>query len=392
MPSNTFDLYMEEHPDAHECGHLMVRGDLSNLWDILREYGVAVIPHTLNDAECDDALQHIHSFYMNLTQRMKVPYNHEDPTTYRTLSELHKMHGMLFQSYGVGQNQASWNIRQHPNVYQAFCALWGDDDLLTSMDGLSYQIAPELVPTAKGKDNTRAGFFQYTWFHTDQSYTRNELECIQGQVNLFDVDPGDATLVVLEKSHNFHGEFATTFGEGSKADWFALEMRGKERGEGYKAFYLDRGCQERRITCPRGSLILWDSRTIHCGSEPLRGRPSRHWRSVVYVCMTPRYLCDRATMEKRRQAFIEQCTTSHWPHRINIFKTLATGMFVTHPPDINLSKPYPVLTGLGKQLLLGKDGVDTFPELSTESAATLDYPEVDANGRPKKKAKTAGKK
>lgn len=77
--------------------------------------------------------------------------------------------------------------------------------LFTSMDGISFHIPPELIPShAKpGKDDI-TGYFQNTWFHTDQSYLRSEFECIQGQVPLYDVNAGDATLCILEGSHQHH--------------------------------------------------------------------------------------------------------------------------------------------------------------------------------------------
>lgn len=374
-----FEKYAQEHPEAFHNEHLFVQEDLSNLWDVLQEHGVAILPGVLSPEECDDNLQHVHRFYENLTRKMKKPYNHEDPSTYKTLGELHKLHSMLFQSYGVGQCQGSWNVRQNPKIFEAFKTLWQDEDLLTSMDGLSYQIAPERVPGNRAD----SGFFKNTWFHTDQSYSRNDLECIQGQVPLLDVAPGDATLMVLEGSHRFHKAFAERFGSGNLSDWFLLESGGKDRGEGYKEFYKAMGCTERRISCPRGSLILWDSRTIHCGSEPLRNRPnSDHWRAVIYVCMTPRKFCTEDNMNSRIRAFQELQTTSHWPHRINIFRTLQTGMFVTHPKDINLEEQqHPHLTELGKRLLVGADNADQFDTLIA-SHKPRDIPIVKPNGRP----------
>lgn len=375
----TFESFSQDHPGIFECDHLVVRTDYSNLWDILNEHGVAIVPAIMTPEECEECLGHIHKFYEDLTKGFDKPYNHLDPTSFRSLSELHRLHSMLYQGYGVGQCQGSWNVRQHPGIYEVFARLWNDNDLLTSMDGMAYQIAPEQI----AGNRADVGFFKHTWYHTDQSYSRNALECIQGQVPLFDVAPGDATLMVLEGSHKYHKAFAERFGEGSIGDWFLLEQKGKERGEGFLKFYEEMGCRERRLSCPRGSLILWDSRTIHCGSEPLRGRPNpNHWRSVVYVCMTARNLCDKKNMALRKKAFQELATTSHWPHRVNIFRTLATGMFVTHPPQLNLADhQYPILTELGKQLLLGSDGAEEYSTLMLEDIERV-VPIIKSNGRP----------
>lgn len=386
MAAISFDAFCAKHPTIFEGDHLLVHPDLSNLRTVLDRYGVAVIQSCLSPDECKESLEHIHHFFENLTRNMDPPYDHLDRSTYRTLTQqgVCKKHHMLFQGYGVGQCQGSWTVRQNPKVVQAFAALWGEEDLLVSMDGLAYQPPPEYVP------GTRAdvGRFKKTWYHCDQNLGRNGFECVQGQVCLYDVAPGDATLSVLESSHRYHGEFAATFKiPKDNNDWFLLERRGADRAA-FLDFYFRQGCAERRICCPRGSLILWDSRTIHCGSEPLRARPVEHWRAVVYVCMTPRRLCDEKNMEKRRRAFVDMETTSHWPHRVKLFPTFEVGRFTTHHPDINLrDQPYPILTPLGKCLLLGRDAVDSFPELPLIRTR---IPLLNERGRPlSKKAQTA---
>lgn len=385
MSAISFDSYCAEHPDIFKVDHLFVHADLSNLRHLLKKYGVAVVPSCLSPEECEESLEHIHRFYENLTKHMEPPYRHQDPNTFRTLTQgsVCKKHGMLFQGYGVGQCQGSWNVRQHPKVYEAFAALWREDDLLTSMDGMAYQVPPEFIPQSRA-DYLR---FKKTWYHTDQNLSRNRFECVQGQVCLHDVTPGDATLMVLEGSHRHHGDFAATFEiPKDKNDWFLLERKGADKNA-FVDFYLSRGCVERRISCPRGSLILWDSRTIHCGSEPLRGRPNAHWRTVVYVCMTPRRLCDAKNMEKRKKAFVDMDTTSHWPHRVNIFPTFEAGRFTTHHTGINLrDQTYPFLSDLGKALLLGRDGVDAFPELPTRRVYV---PLLNERGRPLSKTAQA---
>jgi hypothetical protein len=49
------------------------------------------------------------------------------------------------------------------------------------------------------------------YIYVDQSYTRNNFECIQSWVNAYDTNEGDATLVILENSNNFHEEFQKEF-------------------------------------------------------------------------------------------------------------------------------------------------------------------------------------
>jgi ectoine hydroxylase-related dioxygenase (phytanoyl-CoA dioxygenase family) len=73
-----------------------------------------------------------------------------------------------------------------------------------------------------------------------------------------------------------------------------------------KKFYIEeKGCSVKRIKCPKGSLVLWDSRTIHCGSECLKSRATFNFRNVVYVCYEPRTRCTEKNLIKKRKAFEE---------------------------------------------------------------------------------------
>lgn len=386
MSKITLESFSAENPEAFECEHLMVT-DLANLRATLSTYGAAIVPSVLSATECGQAVEKTNQFFGNLTRDMAVPFNPSDKASYRTLTNMHRLHSMLYQGYSIGQAQASWDVRQHPRIHDAFSVFWNTPELLVSMDGMAYHVPPELVVDAKGREGSPYGWFKYTWFHTDQSFLRSELECIQGQVVAFDVNPGDATLCILEGSHNHHAEFGRKFGVKDKADWFALQSRGKERGKGYLDFFLqEKACTMRRIVAPKGSLILWDSRTIHCGVEPLRNRPQPNFRCVYYVCMTPRSLCDEKNMLLRQKAFQEMSSTSHWPHRVNIFPTLDNGRFTKHPLDINLEMSYPELTVLGKRLLLGSDNVHVYESLVS---TTIERPKVAPDGRPERKSKKA---
>jgi len=61
----------------------------------------------------------------------------------------------------------------------------------------------------------------------------------------------------MESSNNFHEEFAKKFNITNKSDWYKLN---KEETQ----FYLEKDCLYKKIKCPKGSLVFWDSRTIHC--------------------------------------------------------------------------------------------------------------------------------
>lgn len=82
----------------------------------------------------------------------------------------------------------------------------------------------------------------------------------------------------MEGSHKYHADLSREFGyESVDDDWHILKSRERR-------FLESRGCEVRKIKCPAGSLVLWDSRTVHCGSNPLRSRPSPNPRLVAYLC------------------------------------------------------------------------------------------------------------
>ena len=112
------------------------------------------------------------------------------------------MHSMLFQHWKIGHSQHVWDVRQNPKVVDTFAKIWScnPEDLLVSFDGASFHLPPE---------NTNRGWFNKQWFHTDQSFTRNDFECIQSWITSLDVEEGDATLSFMESSHLYHKDFTT---------------------------------------------------------------------------------------------------------------------------------------------------------------------------------------
>ena len=79
-----------------------------------------------------------------------------------------------------------------------------------------------------------------------------------------------------------------------KDDWFKLET--EEQSNFYR---VEKGCELHYIKCPAGSLVLWDSRTIHCGKEPDSNRTKSNYRCCVYLCYTPRSMATPTILNKK---------------------------------------------------------------------------------------------
>ena len=316
--------------------HLIV-DQPSILGGTLDIYGAAIIPNVISSEECEEGYTGMWNYFEHITSGWELPLKRDNEESYREFWKLYPKHSMLIQNWQAGHAQYVWNLRQNPKIVDIFAGIFHKEkeEMLVSFDGVSLHLPPEI---------TRRGWYRgNNWHHTDQSFTRPNFECIQGFISLRDIEPGDATLSILEGSHKHHEEFADTFNITDKKDWFKLR-----KDEEHYNFYEDQGCVERRLTCKAGSLVLWDSRTIHCGVEPVKNRPSPNTRSIVYVCYMPRELSTERLLNKKRTAFENLRMTSHWPANPKLFaKNPQT--YGKELPEINPIEP-PVLSDLGKKL------------------------------------------
>lgn len=307
---------------------------IEDIHTTLDKYGVAIVPNVLSNEECQSMVEATWTFFEGISSRWNTPINRNDIPSWKKFYDLYPSHSMLIQHWGIGHSQAAWNVRQNPKVVDVFAHIWNvnPQDLLASFDGMSFGLPPEA---------TNRGWYRKTWYHSDQSFTRNNFECVQGWVTGVDVENDDATLGFLEGSHKLHKQCADEFEISDKNDWFKLT-------DDMTDFYVQNGCKERCIKCPRGSLVLWDSRTIHCGVEAHKGRNSPKLRCVAYVCYMPRKMASNVQIKKKIKAYEEQRMTTHWPCKNKLFPIQPRTYGGTIP---NVNKiPLPELTELGKKL------------------------------------------
>lgn len=309
---------------------------LDTLRETIDTYGVAIIPNVLNEDECSEMERGMWDTLEHWTQLWDTPIRRDKPNSWRNIKYLFPKHSMLIQQYGLGHAQFIWNLRQNMKCVEPFARLWNcqPDELLTSFDAASFHMPPE---------TTKIGWHKNAWFHSDQSYTRNNFECVQSWVTAFDVNKYDATLAIYEGSHRYHREFAEQFNVTNTSNWYKLES------DEQRNFYKDRGCTENRIMCPKGSMVFWDSRTIHCGVEPSLGRNMPNFRCVAYLCYMPRELSTKAQLNKKIKAFDEMRMTSHWPCKVKLFPKMPRTYGAEVKPIEEL--PSPVVNELGRKLI-----------------------------------------
>lgn len=298
----------------YSSDHTIRGGPLKDLLPLiseeLRKHGVCIIPGLLDDDECNNLETDTWKMLEEISSKWTTPIRRDDSKTW-DLSKFFALHHMLIQQL-VSHSQVCWSARQNPKVVEVFRHLWKTDDLVTSFDGMSIHFPPEETGIKKDWYNPK---LQKSWIHCDQSYRRNNLECYQSWITPLDVNSGDATLLYLDGSHNFHGKFAETLKERPSDDWYVLTEEDLKKYQSY-------GCSKKLVTCPKGSLVLWDSRTIHCGLEPLKERAIPNMRICIYICMVPRNRCSEAVLKKRRKYYDENRTTKHNPAHSNVFGKL----------------------------------------------------------------------
>ncbi|XP_015931162.1 uncharacterized protein [Parasteatoda tepidariorum] len=283
--------------------------------------GVKVIENVLTLKEISTLQNTMWTWLHNKTQHLNKPIVQNDPSTYVSIFKLCPKQGRLFQYGDFGHNPLSWTIRQHPNVIEEFIRIWHTEHLLTSFDGISISL-PQ-------KFNKHSCHHNKEWFHTDQNFQRNGFECVQGLVNLYPVHKGDATFRFLRKSHALHQAFQETFQIKHKSDWCLLTPPQKQ-------FYIDR-LEKNSDICveaPAGSLVLWDSRTIHQEIGPQKNNKCSI-QCTPYVCMTPVNLASKLQLKKRIKYFEAKRTCNHLPHKVKVISKLPIS-FGKHCPTMDL--------------------------------------------------------
>ncbi len=273
----------------------------------LDENGVAVLANVIPQNTCDDAITTIHAWLAQFGSGF--PDNV----------------GSIIHKYGVAHHQAAWEVRL--GIKPVFSGLWGTEKLLCSCDGIAIGRPPESGPTSFDNPpyNSAANNL-----HLDQGPKRVGLHCYQGAVYLEEALADDWCFLVIEKSHQLHEDYFSSHTTNAKTEFLKLN-------EEQQRWYLERGCEIKRVPAPKGGIILWDSRTVHAGAPPLAGRENPHrWRYVVFACMAPAIWANPGDLHQKRLAYRNRRISRHWPaNGVSLFPNYAsTPLDVGELPEI----------------------------------------------------------
>lgn len=278
----------------------------------LEEHGYAVIPDILDEDECSTGWDMMWDFIERATNNR---VDRDDSTTWRKEwpSALH----WILKNYNVGQSQPVWYARANLAVIAVFALIYGTDKLFCSYDGFS--MIPDVGDMDGVADGEDASLRENNWMHFDQTpYLSEMLLCLQSWVTFREVNEGAPTLTVLPGSHKHIGEFVakgyapkTKAGGSDTTHWF--KPTAVETAAVFGADWMSK-CV--RIQCPVGSMVLWDSRTMHQGGVPIAGFPdAQKDRGIVYLCFAPAWQCEASGRgaDRRLELAREERTTAHWP-------------------------------------------------------------------------------
>ncbi|CAL1540922.1 unnamed protein product [Lymnaea stagnalis] len=293
--------------------------------DELETLGVTVVEGVISESECH---RHQENFRTWLDT---FPVDQWPMTT-----------NSLIQRYKSGHLQPAWEVRLAAKP--VFSQLWGTEKLLSSMDAIAIGRPPETSSEKFWEPDDN-------WLHVDQTADRVGLHAYQGAVYLEECAEDDWTFEVVDGSHKYFDEFLDM-----TRQWRCRKLSPRDI-----RWFEAKGCRRRRVPCPKGGLILWDSRLFHANARPVKGRlnPGR-WRFVVFVCMTPASWASENDLALKRKAYAEMRLTTHWPSQ-EVF------LFSTH-----------VLRHLAQD----PNSVDRLPEAAQSDEAKrlvgiLSYPDKD---------------
>ena len=192
--------------------------------------------------------------------------------------------------YGMSQSDFAWYHRLKPINIKIFAYLHGvkPDELCSSMDALN------IMFNYKNKKKS--------WLHRDQnpSLTFGNINSYQGIYSRYSVEEKDAGFSFIPNSHLI--------------DYDGLNA---------KKHYLPLGMEDslhkhsKKLLSPENSLIIFNSKTIHCNSAGFINRPNsndipRLNRMGVYLSYWPKTLRTIEILEKKKQLYRDGIGTSHW--------------------------------------------------------------------------------
>lgn len=238
--------------------------------------------------------------------------------------------GMLGQS--LNHSEMHWKIREM--CHKPFSRIWRDKNLLVSYDGANF------FPPTKSE------VFR-EWFHCDRSRIDDDkYNQIQGQVVLTESGEKDGGLVLITTKDPHPKAYESL--------WY--DYLQKHKSQGYGRFDVDANdslIQGKghiiKVCAPAGSLILWNSKIIHCNAPPQYTEGVENERFTLYVSMHPRKYATSVDLQKRVEGYERGWVSGHVcvGHQCHPRPPVSSCNF----PSVDTIIPAPATTPLRRMLI-----------------------------------------
>jgi len=270
--------------------------------DYLESEGYVVIAGALSPSEAEHALD----LTWDYLKELGTGVDRNDVDTWGDDQWPVNVHGGIVPSQGIGHSAAQWYIRSVPAVKEAFAAVWDDDDLLVSFDGMALWRPTDVNPDWA---TDRGG----AWLHIDQHpISRPGRQCVQAAVTLTATTPEIGGNIVVPGSHKWFADIPTRY-----TDRLAAIPEDQDH------FRFPTDDPQLKDSPPimahmeAGDMMLWDARTVHCSSPgtgaPVTDRSAPELLRVAsLVCMMPRAHSNEDVIAMRRKAVTERISTTNW--------------------------------------------------------------------------------
>lgn len=276
--------------------------------DHLDEEGFVVIAGALTPTEASTALD----LTWDYLEALGTGIDRTDASTWDDDRWPVAVHGGIIPSQGIGHSEAQWFIRSVPAVKRSFAAVWDDDELLVSFDGMALWRPTAINPAW---ETNRGG----SWLHIDQHpIGRPGFHCVQGLVSLLPSSPATGGNVVVPGSHRLFESIPARYPDrlariDSSIDHFRFPADDPQLAATPPIMpHLE-----------AGDLLLWDSRTVHCSSPAIEGESDAAateaqaslLRAASLVCMMPKSKSNESVIARRRAAIDGRTSTTNWSDR-----------------------------------------------------------------------------
>ncbi len=283
----------------------LVAGSQESL-DHLESEGFVVIANALSPAEAAHALD----LTWDYLEGLGTGIDRTDMSTWGDDRWPIVTSGGIVPALGIGHSEAQWFTRSVPSIKTAFAAIWDDDDIISSFDGMALWRPTDVDPAW---ETTRGG----SWLHVDQHpITRPGFHCVQGAVSLMASSPSAGGNILIPGSHKWFADIPDTYPDrlGRLPEWL-------------DHFRFPADDPRLAATPPimahleAGDMMLWDSRTVHCSSPGIEPAPPSNpnepslIRAASLVCMMPKARASDEVLAQRRAAVPTLTSTTNWSDR-----------------------------------------------------------------------------